>query len=272
MFWNEKEVLYMRLDTLYNYVDKFVICESKESHSKKIIKDEYVFIENKQLYEKFMDKIIFIPIEKLPYEGDTNFTKEGVRINGCRNWKNENYQRKFLFNSITHLENNDIIAFSDVDEIYDPLILETVQNNIDKYKIIGVKHKLFYYYVNALKEQRWDGTFFIKKVNLVSSDTIQNIRDKRTRLPFYISGGWHYSWMGGVVKIQNKFNAVAEHDIIKEFNNVEHIRNTINNISDLFNRKGYNGNINIIDIYKDNNAPVNIKKYIEQFPILFYKS
>ena len=57
MFWNETELLYMRLDILYNYVDKFIICESKESHSKNVIKDDFVFIKNKQMYENLWIKL-----------------------------------------------------------------------------------------------------------------------------------------------------------------------------------------------------------------------
>ena len=121
MFWNETELLYMRLDILYNYVDKFIICESKESHSKNVIKEEFVFIQNKQMYQKFMDKIIFIPVDKLPFEGD--FTLDKNNKDSWNNWHNENWQRNHLINGIIDAKDDDIIAISDLDEIYDPLVL-----------------------------------------------------------------------------------------------------------------------------------------------------
>ena len=215
MFWNEVEILYIRLDTLYEHVDKFIICESKESHSKRVTKKEYVFIENKQLYEKFMDKIIFIPVDNLPFEGDF--------ANGNAIWKNENWQRKNLFKIIKDVNDNDIIAISDIDEIYDPSLIPNITSNLDNYNIIGINHKLFYYYVNNLKTQVWQGSFFCRKKTITSENIIQEIRNIRTSLPYYVTGGWHYSWMGGENKICEKFQSIAEHDIIAQFNNKEHI-------------------------------------------------
>lgn len=270
MFWNEVEILYMRLDILYNYVDKFVICESKESHSKNVIKDEFVFIQNKNMYSKFMDKIIFIPVNKLPFEGD--YTLDENKNDSWDNWNNENWQRKHLITGIVDAKNDDIIAISDLDEIYDPSILPSVYNNIDKYTIIGINHKLFYYYVNNLKKQLWQGSFFLKKKTITSPDIIQYIRNKRYKLPFYVTGGWHYSWMGGENKISEKFKVIAEHDIVKQYNNKEHIKNVLKNNTDLFNRNGELGSSKLINIHKNNNAPKNIDEYIKMFPVIFYKS
>jgi beta-1,4-mannosyl-glycoprotein beta-1,4-N-acetylglucosaminyltransferase len=269
MFWNETELLYMRLDILYNYVDKFIICESKESHSKNVIKEEFVFIQNKQMYQKFMDKIIFIPVDKLPFEGD--FTLDKNNKDSWNNWHNENWQRKHLVTGIVDAKEDDIIAISDLDEIYDPLVLSTVHSNIDRYNIIGINHKLFYYYVNNLKEQLWQGSFFLKKKSITSPDIIQTIRNRRTSLPCYINGGWHYSWMGGEDRVSDKFQVIAEHDIIKQYNNKEHIKNVLQNNTDLFNRNGYLGSSKLINIHDNNNAPEKIEEYIKMFPIIFYR-
>ena len=268
MFWNEVEILYMRLDTLYNYVDKFVICESKESHSKKITKDEFVFIKNKSMFSKFMDKIIFIPVDKLPFDGD--YTLDKNNNIGWENWGNENWQRKHLITGIKDAKPDDIIAISDLDEIYDPAVLPSVYENIGRYKVIGVHHKLFYYYVNNLKEQLWQGSFFLKKKTISSPEFIQKTRDRRTHLPFYVTGGWHYSWMGGEEKISDKFQIVSEHDIIKKYNNKDHIKNVLENNTDLFNRSGYLGSSTLIDIHEKSNAPENVDEYIKMFPVIFY--
>lgn len=268
MFWNEIEILYIRLDTLYNYVDKFVICESKESHSKKIIKDEFVFIKNKSMFTKFMDKIIFIPVDKLPFDGDYTLDKNNnISYN---NWHNENWQRTHLITGITEAKDDDIIAISDLDEIYDPTILPSIYKDIDTYKVIGVNHKLFYYYVNNLKTQLWQGSFFLKKKIITSPNFIQDLRNIRCRLPFYVTGGWHYSWMGGEEKIADKFKVVSEHDIIKKYNDKKHIKNVLENNKDLFNRTGYLGSSTLINIHENNNAPQNVDEYIKMFPVIFY--
>jgi len=271
MFWNEIEVLYIRLDVLYDYVDYFVICESKESHSKKIIKSEFEFIKHKQFLSKFMDKIIYLPIETLPFDGDVNFDKQNNPLNSM-NWPNENFQRKYIFNAIQNINGDDIIAISDVDEIYDPLLIQCIKDNIGQRFIIGINHKLFYYYVNAIKTQIWQGSIFIQRNKLRNPDDIQTLRDNRTRLPNYLNGGWHYSWMGDANKIKEKFQCIAEHDLISKYNTDENIYNSINNISDLFNRNGTLGEIKLIDVFMDNNAPVRINDYINTFPYILFTS
>ena len=78
--------------------------------------------------------------------------------------------------------------------------------------------------------------------------------------------------MGGEDKILSKFNSVAEHDIISNYNSTEHVKNVLKNNTDLFNRTGMLGCSEIIDIHKNNNAPKNIDEYIKLFPVIFYNS
>ena len=150
MFWNEVEVLYMRLDTLYNVVDYFIICEAKVSHSGKIKKDEYIFKKNESLYEKFMDKIIFIEYDECVSNGDSAIN------NPHHIWPNENKQRKWLFNKIKLYPEDSLIAISDVDEIWDPTNIDLIKNNVEKYSVCGIIHKLTYYYINCFKTQKFN--------------------------------------------------------------------------------------------------------------------
>jgi beta-1,4-mannosyl-glycoprotein beta-1,4-N-acetylglucosaminyltransferase len=261
MFWNEIEILYIRLDILYNYVDYFIICECKLSHSGKIKKDEYNFIKNKQLYEKFLDKIIFISLD------DNEFKQNGdTAKNQNILWPNEHKQRQWLYNEIKKFPPNTIVAISDIDEIWNPDKLPYIKNNIKMFTICGVEQTLFYYYLNCKKTQLWRGTYFIENKNL-SYDKIQLYRNERCRLPSYVDGGWHFSWIGDQTKIKEKFQCIAEHDIINQYSNIENITDCITNIKDLFNRKD---NITEILDMSSNLLPKNIKMYVEKFPQLYF--
>jgi len=266
MFWNEIEILLIRLDILYDYVDHFIICESKRSHSGKVVKDEYTFLKNKFLFKKYLDKIIFLPLpeNKLIGTGDNSVNQSnGQRI---YKWSNENYQRQYLFNEITKFHDNTFVAISDVDEIWDPSNIAIIKKNVEKYKVCGIEQKLFYYYLNCMKTQLWKGTYFIQKKNL-NFDNIDAFRDARTRLPSYVNGGWHFSWMGDVDKIKEKFNCIAEHDIISDFSNTENIIQSLKECKDLFNRQGYLGEFTILQ--KDSPLlPSNMDKYIKMYPFL----
>src|SRR3972149_880785 len=62
LFFNEPELLEIRLNELYPHVDKFVIVETIENFQGKL-KPLY-YEENKFLFEKFADKIIHIPLKE----------------------------------------------------------------------------------------------------------------------------------------------------------------------------------------------------------------
>lgn len=263
MFWNEIEVLYMRLDILYDYVDYFIICESKSSHSGKIKKNEYIFKKNKKLYEKYLDKIIFIEY------GDDEFVGKGDKASGTAGiWPNENKQRKWLFNKIKLYPEDSIVAISDVDEIWDPKNIDIIKKNVNEHNVCGVEQRLSYYYVNCFKGF-WRGTYFIKRKYL-TFNKIQTLRNERSRHPSYVKGGWHFSWLGDVDRLKEKFECIAEHDIIKTHSSTENIKDCITNIKDLFGRvDSYVPKIINID---DNLQlyPKNIKKYIEKFPHIVF--
>ena len=58
MFFNELDILDIRLNMLNPFVDKFVIVESTITHSGK--PKRLFYNENKERYKKFNDKIIYI--------------------------------------------------------------------------------------------------------------------------------------------------------------------------------------------------------------------
>jgi len=63
MFYNEIEILDIRLNELNPYVDYFVIVEAQETHSG--LRKELVFEKNKHLFDRYTDKIIYIVMDSL---------------------------------------------------------------------------------------------------------------------------------------------------------------------------------------------------------------
>jgi len=63
-FFNEHSVLDIRLNTLYDHVDKFILVEATRSHQN--LPKPLYFDENKSMYSKFLDKIIHVVIDTYP--------------------------------------------------------------------------------------------------------------------------------------------------------------------------------------------------------------
>ena len=59
-FFNELDVLEIRLNVLYDIVDYFVITEADKTHTGR--HKEYIFEQNKDRFAKFLDKIIYIKV------------------------------------------------------------------------------------------------------------------------------------------------------------------------------------------------------------------
>jgi len=217
MFMNELELLELRLMTLNDVVDYFVLVEAGQTHSCKPKPLHYE--ENKENFGEYKDKIIHIKMEKLPYTDS---------------WKNENYNRELLMHGLDEAEPEDYIIVSDVDEIPNPI---TLKQGFDKnFDVFTLQQKLFYYYVNCIQKQLWSGPVIAKRKHVTSTQRMRKMRNNRNNL--LTNGGWHYSYLGGEEMIKAKIEAYAESiDNNKpHINNSAHIKKCLETGHDILNR------------------------------------
>ena len=224
MYFDEELVLDLRLNILNEYVDYFVIVESKYTH-----KGEYRNLRfDKQKFKKFEKKIIYLVYDEHPKEIENIFNNDNddeksrkYILNALRR---ENSQRNFILNGLKAAEKNDYILISDVDEI--PNLVNTQLNNI-KEKIIFFKQDMFYYKFNLkLPNLKWTGTKACKKKYLKSPQWLRNIKDKKYpfyRFDIYFSnnkyndvkiirdGGWHFSNIKTAEQIEHKLKSYLHH-------------------------------------------------------------
>ena len=243
-FFNENLMLEVRFNILNSFVDKFVITESKYSHSgdKKKLNFNY-----NKFYE-FKKKIIYIVVDSEPdnliYNKQANQKYEEpkqIRENAI---KRIAHQRNKLFIGLEEAADDDYIFYSDNDEIpnFENLNLEKNKN-----KLIIFKQKLFYYKFNLFCDRAdWYGTKGCKKKDLKSFSWL---RDTKTRkYPFfrldtlfsnskYINmkiinnGGWHFSQLKSPEDIEIKLTHSEDHYEYKL------ARKNLPNIEDLVRRK-----------------------------------
>jgi beta-1,4-mannosyl-glycoprotein beta-1,4-N-acetylglucosaminyltransferase len=272
MYFDEEVVLDLRLNTLNEFVDYFVIVESIFTH--KGDKRELRFDHKK--FEKYKDKIIYLVYEEQP-EGlikikDQNSDHGGYIINALLR---ENGQRNFISKGLSLADDEDFVLISDVDEI--PNLKSINFKNYQK-KIIQFRQEMFYYKFNLkLPNLVWTGTKACKKKNLVSPQWLRNIKDKKYpffRLDTYFSktkyisvkfidnGGWHFSNIKSAEEIEHKLKSYLHH---REFDinplNTEEIKKIIDRkqaIYDLKVDKRVNkiGNGSSLENYPINKLPL----------------
>ena len=230
MYFDEDQVLDLRLNVLYQNVDYFVIVESIYNHKGE--KRNLLF--KSQKFEKFNDKIIYLVYDKIPQlvepikETDNEKEKDGKYIMNAL--YRENAQRDFILEGLKSAKKDDLILISDVDEIPK---LSSVNLNQIKNEIILFKQDMFYYKYNlSLPNFKWTGTKAVKKKNLVSPQWLRNVKDRK--YPFYRidtffsdkkyidikiinDGGWHFSNIKSPEMIEHKLRSYLHH---REFDQV----------------------------------------------------
>ena len=181
-YWDEDLLLDLRLNILNKIVDYFVIVEGNktwQNNSKELRFDIKKF-------QKFKDKIIYVPVTDLP-DGDDPYLRE-------------NYQRNSISRGINNAKDDDIILISDLDEIPNPKVINNFNH---KMRYASFKQMHFYYKFNLQSKNNpfWNGTRICVKKYLKSPQWLRNLKFKKR--PFWRidkfrlnnlieNGGWHF--------------------------------------------------------------------------------
>ena len=258
MYFDEDLVLDIRLNTLFEYVDKFIIAEATKDHAGKDKKLNFK-IEN---FSKFKNKIHYLVIDDLPASVKSN--KKGWHENHVR----DQFQRNSLERGYRKFSDKDLIMISDIDEIPDPSKIK--EFNI-KNKYACFLQKNFQSKINLLNitDGNWAGTKICQKKYLKSPQWLRNIKIKQK--PFWKifnkniqlinSGGWHFSFLKDPKEIKNKIVSYSHQEYnTNEFTNIEQIKEKIKNGEDLFRR-----NINYEKVNIDESFPNYIIENREKF-------
>lgn len=198
-FFNELELLEIRLNELDHVVDKVVLVECTKTHQNK--DKPLYFNENKHLFSNFEHKIIHIIVDDLPVSDP---------------WPIENYQRNQIAIGLKDCAPEDMIIISDADELVSPATITHYRDNLEKQHLYQPVQDLYYYYFNCFVGSNWC------RAKLLTYDLFNKFSDATTvRLADGINlfnGGWHFGYLGGVDRVVQKLESFAH----TEFNTPEY--------------------------------------------------
>jgi len=218
-YYSEDLMLDVRFNILDKYVDKFIITESKFSHSGA----EKPLNFNINNFPKFKDKIQYLVIENQPegldISSDSSSTK---RMNSLLRIE-QSYN--FMLDAIKNVSDNDLICLSDNDEIpnFDSKHFKESKNDIYIFKQL-----FFYYKFNLFYDlMPWYGTKACKKKKLLSFSWLRNLKNKKypfwrldtffskykqTNLKIVEDGGWHFTNLKTAKDIYTKLSNFGHHN------------------------------------------------------------
>ena len=286
MFYDEDVILDLRLNILNEYIDYFVIVESKFFHNGKERKLRFDI----KKYTKFRDKIIYIIQDNQPsgiqeiLKDDSHGTISAKEINNAL--LRENSQRNLISQGLKMAADNDLILISDVDEIPN---LEKVKLKETKNEILMFVQDIFYYKLNRyLPNFQWFGTKGCLKKNLKSPQWLRNIKNKKysfLRVDTFFSdkkyinkkfinhGGWHFSNLKNAEDLELKLKSYLHHRDyeVEELGKtkIKELMKTNETIYDMFgdktSKKYGDDKRRKLEKYEINKLPIFIQKNLEKY-------
>jgi beta-1,4-mannosyl-glycoprotein beta-1,4-N-acetylglucosaminyltransferase len=227
LFFNELDLLEIRLNVLNDVVDYFVLVEASTTHQG--AEKPFIYEENKERFSAFIDKIIHVKIEDTPdtYTGRPENIEDSI-WNHILQTKAFNrftephygrifYQRECKIRGLINCSDEDIILSSDVDEIPDPEILKRLNEFYDpedSYTFVQMKlcfflNQVLYSHIdntagNLIPSTEWRGTRMVsyKSIKTGSFNDLRNRNNTEI-----VDGGWHFSYVGGTGIVQEKRKA-----------------------------------------------------------------
>jgi beta-1,4-mannosyl-glycoprotein beta-1,4-N-acetylglucosaminyltransferase len=228
----------LRFNILNSYVDNFIVCEARFTHSGKSKDINF----KKKDYPEFEHKITHLIIDKEPIDiiKKDNLNSYDLRFNSIARIRS---QRNYLMKALKDYSTEDYIIYSDNDEIPN---LEFFDFNKNKNKIILFKQELFYYKFNLLLPKvDWYGSKACKIKNLKTIDILRSVKNKKYnifRIDTLLSnikyqsvnivnnGGWHFSNLKNIEELERKYlndENHAEYEVLGH--SIEKIKNNLKN-------------------------------------------
>lgn len=281
LFFNELDILEIRLNILYPFVDYFVISEAETTFSG--LSKPFYYLENKERFSRFEDKIIHNVVreansDQLSALGEKYQTN--VIFHQTDAWQKDTIAERLL----EICSDEDIIIWSDVDEIPNPNYISTLKLFYEHGTVYNFAQEYCMCYLNMVEKSgcfrsqtyddghaaypKWIGTKafdlnFLKKYTLT---------DMRRPLPseknFRIDpGGWHWTYVGSEgLSAEDRVIKKIEGAAHQEFNNNDikvRVSELLRNNQDPL---GRGGAYEIVEI--DNTYPNYITENIDKYSYL----
>ena len=206
-FYNELDLLELRLTELYDHVDHFVLVEANTTFTDN--PKPFYFEENKSRYAKWLDKIIHVKVEDMPHSADA--------------WVNDRFQRDQIFRGIEHADADDLIIVSDLDEIVRPETIaemRTSDESLFALRMALFNFKLNYMRVSAGSYDIWAMAGRRSLFEYIKPDGFRNMRFQFMNSSGIVNGcqvlehaGWHFGYMGDKEWLLNKAQNFAHTEV-----------------------------------------------------------
>jgi len=208
-FYNELDLLEIRLRELYEHVDYFVLVEANKTFQNK--EKPFIYQSNKEKFLQWQDKIIHIIVDDMP---DSNNA-----------WARETHQRNAILNGISTADPEDIIIISDCDEIIRSNVIKELRSSTQM--AFALRMPLFNFKFNYMRiapgqYDVWAMAARKSVMENISPDLLRNSRFAYSNWPLNAQtqevkmiehAGWHFGYLGDVEYLRDKAQSFSHTEV-----------------------------------------------------------
>ena len=192
-FFQELDILEIRLRELSAHVDRFILVEGDRTHSGQ--PKSSVFQANRLRFAPWQEKITAYTVALDPDAPDA--------------WVREAQQRAGIIHALADVPDDALVLVSDVDEIPRADVLPTLPTHLVHSPVVVLEQTLYYYDWTYRSRKTWHGTRAARAAT-VRQHGVQWMRTARGTV--LTDAGWHMSYYGDVVAIQRKMQSFAHQE------------------------------------------------------------
>jgi hypothetical protein len=197
-FLNELLILKLRLAEIGHIVDKIVVVEATTTYrngSRPI-----VIPSARDVFGEHWHKVVHVVVDDMPSYSDDP-------------WRREYHQRAALMRGLAGASSDDIVLFSDLDEIPRPAVLDAFRWCDDKMPpIMAMQSRVFMHNVDRMKDRWWHApvVFPVGLLDDALSPKMIRILGHHRRLPWWTNGAWHFTFFGSTASVKHKLSSFSD--------------------------------------------------------------
>lgn len=214
-FYNEFQLLDLRLAELREVVDQTILVEASQTFSGR--PKGLLFYENRRGYEQYSIHTVLL---------------DG--LTGSTAWEREAYQRNAILRGLEEVgaKDHDWVLISDADEIPHPSVVIRAENALG-YTLDQV---LYYYNLECQAVEPWQIAKLVRFSEVRKAGSVEAVR-MTSRYPVLPKGGWHFSYFGDESFIRAKVAAFSHQELNTDrWMNSANIQRALTEGIDLFGR------------------------------------
>ena len=210
-FYNEFDLLELRLRELYDLVDYFVLVEANRTFQNNEKPLYFTDDLDNPRWASYRNKIVLVQVTDMPVATDA--------------WGRERHQRDAIMYGCKDADAMDIIMISDADEIPRPETVTRLRTSTEL--IWGFRMPLFNFKYNYMMVTQdlysvWSGA--LRRSTLDSSEDFRRMRHTLNSCPYDFSdgnvaiiehAGWHFTYLGTDEFVRNKIQSFAHEETNK---------------------------------------------------------